>query len=71
MAERTSGLDGGTLQRTATERLLDWGFSREDIAATLGHSTAWVRGVQDSTRSDHWPRSTEHRSSSTDNTIRN
>jgi hypothetical protein len=40
MAERTAGSVDGTLQGAAIEQLVEWGFSREEITATLGHSDA-------------------------------
>lgn len=60
MTERTVESVDGTLQCEAVERLLEWGFSREDITATIGHSEAWVREVQETQRPQDGQRSTTH-----------
>lgn len=70
MTERTAEQADETLQRDAVERLLDWGFSQEDIAASLGHSKAWVREVQETRRIDGLRRSTNHLSPGPDQTTR-
>lgn len=57
MSERTAESVDGTLQREAVERLLEWGFSPDDIAANVGHSEAWVREVQRERRIDDSARS--------------
>jgi hypothetical protein len=66
IAERTAEPVDGRLRRNAAERLLEWSFSRGDIAATLGYSEAWVREVHETQQLDESWRSTEHRSSSGD-----
>ncbi len=68
MAERTAEPVDETLRRDAVARLLKWGFSRTDIAATLGQSEAWVREVQEAQPIDDSPRSTSLVSPITDHT---
>ena len=68
MAERTAEQVDERLQRDAVERLLQWGFSRDDIAATLGQSEAWVHEVEEMQRfDDSWP-PTRRESPMTDHT---
>jgi hypothetical protein len=52
MAERTAGAVDDTLQQDAAERLLEWGFSYEEIATNLGQSEAWVREVHEARHVD-------------------
>jgi hypothetical protein len=52
MAERTAGAVDETLQQDAAERLLEWGFSYEEIATNLGQSEAWVHAVHDARHVD-------------------
>ncbi len=47
MAERTEVSVDERLHHDATARLLEWGFSPEEIARYLGHSEVWVREVQE------------------------
>jgi hypothetical protein len=66
MVERTADPVDETLQRAAIERLLEWGFSREEITATLGHSDAQIREVQETQRITDPLKSTKRQSSSMD-----
>ena len=52
MAERTAGAVDETLQEDAAKRLLEWGFSYEEIATNLGQSEAWVRELHESRHVD-------------------
>jgi hypothetical protein len=61
MAERTAGSVDGALQQDAAERLLEWGFSHEEIAGNLRQSETWVRAVQERQRIDDSDRSTRSR----------
>lgn len=70
MAERTAEQVDESLQRDAVERLLDWGFSRDDIAATLGQSEAWVCDVEETRRIHDSRRSTNQKSPIPEDTTR-
>lgn len=61
MVERTAGSIDEALQQDAAERLLEWGFSYEEIASNLGHSEAWVRTVHEAQRVHEVQRSTGSR----------
>jgi cyanate lyase len=64
MAERAAAPVDGALQRDAVERLLEWGFTYEEIANNLGRSEAWVRAVHEAGRADQSDTSHQQRASS-------